>query len=281
MDVLNISRTRSKNDCLIYIPDDRNSRSIKIREEKGMVEAIKYIKPYESLNNIAIKNEVLNNEVADGRDINMINEEAEYTTVFEYLTYDVENIIWENKKEFGENKEQESEFLLILTNINKFDQVKDMEMCSVIYNEIKIKTVEGKNSRSNFKFKLDGQNKEFKNIVIGLIFGLIILPDGCEVCIVIKENWIGQIKSFLLEESKRKELDHELYLFLKCLEQVILEKQLNIMFLTESKYEDEDYKIKMEAMKKELNDVYTNLSRMKLKDNNFIIDEFNLNGIIL
>lgn len=162
------------------------------------------------MNNIAIKNQglkYLTNFTCDDREDMIVEDYREYLIGLEYFSNDFDDIAWENQGDYDDNRRQASDLLLILTNINKFNCEKDMEMCTVIYNEIKIKTINGNYFRSNLKFKTDKQNKEFKSTIIGLIFGLIVIPSDHTVCIVVKETLIGNIFNFLNEESERKESD--------------------------------------------------------------------------
>lgn len=66
------------------------------------------------------------------------------------------------------------------------------------------------------------------------------------------------------------------YIYLKNAKQLILEKNIKLYGLVESKYEDEDFGIKIEAMKKELNESYPHLVPVCLRYNNVLVDEFNL-----
>lgn len=90
-----------------------------------------------------------------------------------YYCDEPRNIEWENKEDFLANCHQGSEFLLITTNVVKVDlinQLKDIH--TIIYCEIRIKTITGKNIRAGMKIKFKEYFKDMKGCLVGLILSL-------------------------------------------------------------------------------------------------------------
>lgn len=136
-------------------------------------------------------------------------------------------------------------------------------------------TISGRNFRSNFKFKDEILSKDFK-VRLQELYWRQWFYLKIKILLQQQTKIQNNDRKFCIRNKQQKRIRlQKLYLF-KILKRNIARKKIYATFISESKYDDEDFAVKMDAMRRELNDSHVNLENINIKMNAFLVNELNL-----
>ncbi|PKC56954.1 hypothetical protein RhiirA1_473237 [Rhizophagus irregularis] len=272
----NVSRKNKGNgECLIYIENDI-SRIIEKRNEEN------YIKPYETLNNIIVKNNCVKNvlETENRNEIynkkiekidNLIQSEIKFINI-------IKNSIYE--KELY-NTNEKSKFFIIIDTLKiklKLDEkgkkIYSFKIIWLIYEE-KDNTID-ENSELMLLATYDGNNEnEFKIILRSLVLGFLIIENNSKIVLGINKNVQHLILDFINNLSNRKKIDSDYYLELLFIQNYLEDNEIDILEMN-----DYNYKISKNLRSKAREILKGNNIKIKynfvVNDEALLTNEFNL-----
>ncbi|GET00318.1 hypothetical protein GLOIN_2v1824527 [Rhizophagus clarus] len=236
---------KNKDQCLIYLENNNNSRTIKKRRtENG------FVKPYESLRNIAIKNEILKQHFVEELENIEFNNKIE--TIDQIVNASEETIL-----KFKNNIiEEEYKIIDIIISIKKGKkQITDKGIKTYCFYATWIikDYYTDENEIVNNTVKLIEKKDQISRIWLkSIILVLLLIKDRSTINLIIDPIVANAMNNFFNNKNERRRLDNEHYIELIYLEELIMKKEIVIDIRIVS--EDLDYKGNIEKMNKTLDE---------------------------